>query len=340
LVDSITYFGFSGVYQYVRCLLTCIKTTGFIKESPNLLPKPSHIAQMASEYSSLASSEAAPIQNPRVPSIPDEILLSPRIKLTNKTTASELLIAFSPKYKNLQSKHQHPSSPGSPKSSIMPMLPIAMTGTRSLRQKEKVQYVVSDGSEASSPKDSSAFSSPGKRKRKRSYVDLDSENDVDEVEPPRTPPPRLSSAGHSLRQHSVLNLSLRAKENGDKQVKRRRKYNVSRRQSKPKLISDAPSNHPVRTARNIIRDIIANETALKRSNFFVAKKDYFLPLLPENNYISRLVEQRLQKHSLERPLQEAAGGADDEADEDIFQYEELVKQPNGCGIHASSCLYY
>ncbi|PVH92788.1 hypothetical protein DM02DRAFT_619713 [Periconia macrospinosa] len=43
------------------------------------------------------------------------------------------------------------------------------------------------------------------------------------------------------------------------------------------------------TARTRLREEIAQKTKVKADNFLVANKDYFLPLLPERNYISRLV---------------------------------------------------
>jgi hypothetical protein len=62
--------------------------------------------------------------------------------------------------------------------------------------------------------------------------------------------------------------------------------------------------------------MISRETAVKRANFYVAKKDYFLPLLPESNNIHRLVEAR-----------NAAG---QQGDEDLtIPYEALEKQPDG-----------
>lgn len=73
-----------------------------------------------------------------------------------------------------------------------------------------------------------------------------------------------------------------------------------------------------RTARNEIRDAIATETAGKRSAFFIAKKDFFLPLLPESNYISRLSERG--DHS-----QPDLGNGTDSA----VPYETIETQPKG-----------
>ena len=163
---------------------------------------------------------------------------------------------------------------------------------RDLRPKPRISYNVADDSDDSDPLSapSSSFTTPQKKTRTRKVIDLDDEEDeVVEIEPPKTPPPRVSSAGHSLRQHKELHLSLKAQENGDKLVVK--KQDSKRKKSFPKLLSDAPPQAHTRTVRNGIRDTIATETTAKRAKYFVAKKDYFLPLLPENNHIKKLVDQ-------------------------------------------------
>ena len=195
-----------------------------------------------------------------------------------------------------------------------------MTDRRDLRQTQRVTYEISSESEdgdISSAVDST-FSTPQKPKRTRRITDLDNldEDELEEVEPAKTPPPRISSAGHSLRQHKDLQLSFRALENADKPLKK--KHRVSRaapRRSKLLIGSNAP-NH-VRTERNEERHIIATETFAKRSKFFIAKKEYFLPLLPEVNHISKLVEQ--QAH-------------EGEAEDLVVPYEAIQIQPKGYNI--------
>lgn len=163
------------------------------------------------------------------------------------------------------------------------------TRKRDLRRKEPVSYEISDDSDNGNPNSGdSAFSTP--HKRKLVYV----EDEIEEVEPLKTPPPRQSSAGHSLRPHNDLHLSLRAQENGDKPVAKKRRSMPTPRRAPKRL--PAQRNAFAQTARNEIRDIIATETTAKRARFFVAKKDYFLPLLPESNYVQRLVEQRAEKY--------------------------------------------
>ncbi len=155
-----------------------------------------------------------------------------------------------------------------------------------MRRKERVSYHVADDSDSLIESSSSnGFATP--RKHRRALYE-DSEDD--EVEPAKTPPPRVSSGTHVLRQRKDLHPSLRAQENGDQQRRKRTRTSKSSRFSLVK--SDAPSPDIQMSARNEVRNEIATETARKRANFFVAKKEYFLPLLPESNHIKRLVDER------------------------------------------------
>ncbi|KAL9098507.1 MAG: hypothetical protein Q9187_009649, partial [Circinaria calcarea] len=151
--------------------------------------------------------------------LPPSPIYSPspdRIKVSRSTTASELLAAFSPSPKPVKSVRPLIWVP-------QPSPEIKMT-ERGLRRKEPITYAISDDSDnANSPSAiSSAFSSPQKVKRVRSIVDLE-DDEVEEVEQTKTPPPRVSSAGHALRQPKDMHLSLRAQENGDKPVLKKRK---------------------------------------------------------------------------------------------------------------------
>ena len=208
--------------------------------------------------------------------------LSRPTQVPHSTTASQILAAFSP----LPQPKKSPSSGlASPQD-----FPITMEQKRSSRKKEQISYEISDDSDNPDTSSSldSTFSTPQKAPRKRVSV-IDLEDELEEIEPPKTPPPRLSSAGHALRQPNELALSLRAQENGDKRVAKKRRITKSR--SKPR--STLPPSAP-KTARQELREYVNTETAGKRSNFFLAKKDLFLPLLPEGNHIQRLVAQRLQ----------------------------------------------
>jgi SWI/SNF-related matrix-associated actin-dependent regulator of chromatin subfamily A member 5 len=74
------------------------------------------------------------------------------------------------------------------------------------------------------------------------------------------------------------------------------------------------------TSRQAIRSNIAAETEARRANFIISKKDYFLPLLPENNYVEKLVNRR-------RNGQLRKGNKYEE--EGIYEYEAIDKQPEG-----------
>jgi SWI/SNF-related matrix-associated actin-dependent regulator of chromatin subfamily A member 5 len=63
------------------------------------------------------------------------------------------------------------------------------------------------------------------------------------------------------------------------------------------------------TARGRLRGEIAQQSKSKANNFLVANKDSFLPLLPHNNYITKLVASGKTKP--------------------IVEYEELTEQPEG-----------
>ncbi|KAJ4379901.1 hypothetical protein N0V86_005085 [Didymella sp. IMI 355093] len=63
------------------------------------------------------------------------------------------------------------------------------------------------------------------------------------------------------------------------------------------------------TARVRLRDEIARKSKAKASNFLIANKDYFLPLLPQNNYVNKLLSSHNAKP--------------------IIKYEELQEQPQG-----------
>ena len=216
--------------------------------------------------------------------------LTPPSQTSRSITASQILATFSPR----------PQTKKSPSSDVVSSqnLPIAMEVKRSSRRKEQISYEISDDSEnpdASSSLDST-FSTPQKAPRTRvSIVDL--EDELEEIEPPKTPAPRLSSAGHALRQPNELALSSRKKQNGDKRIIKKRK--TTKRRSNPKTILQPAAP---KTARQELREYVNTETAGKRSNFFVAKKDLFLPLLPESNHIQRLVAQRQTSGTSEEDL--------------------------------------
>lgn len=192
---------------------------------------------------------------------------------------------------------------------------------RRLRPKDAVSYEESEDSQLDTPGGSSAFSSAGSSRR-RNVIDLESSSEEEAPETPKTPPPRVSFAGHSLRQHAVLHQPLRALENADKPETNSRKKRRTTGSSRavPRVRSDltpkgTPRSSRVKTERAEVREAIAAETRVSRSAFFVAKKDIFLPLLPERNHVSKLVAQSTEEGAA--PLKP------------IVEYEELTEQPKG-----------
>jgi hypothetical protein len=165
--------------------------------------------------------------------------------------------------------------------------------------------------------------------RVRKIIELEDSEDELQAPPPRAALllPRTSLSGHTLRQSGVLRQSLSARQNADTPAKKKRKVYTLRKPKAAILESDAVPEK-VRTARNEVRDVIAAETRVKRERFFIAKKDYFLPLLPENNEVRKLVELDRVKKKAALGDGHVLMGVHDE-DEGIVPYEELEEKPKG-----------
>ncbi|KAL8647938.1 MAG: hypothetical protein Q9210_005265 [Variospora velana] len=208
-----------------------------------------------------------------------------------------------------------------------------MADDRHLRRKETISYEISSGSDAEvSTVNDSPYGTPQKvpNMRKRLIYDVDEDSESEGPQSPvKTLPPRLSTAGHSLRQHKDLHLPFRALENGDKPSRKKRHATASRKKFKFTSVDPKP-----KTVRTQIRDFIATETAAKKSRFFIAHKDLFLPLLPQKNYIVKLIGQR-KTGDLEDDVL-AVSDSLDALDrhgakfKDLsVKYEDLTQQPRG-----------
>ena len=187
---------------------------------------------------------------------------------------------------------------------------------RSTRVKPVISYEISSDSEIDdSPSvHEYSFSSPerkGGKPHNPISVNEDDTETEEEVIAPENIQPRRSSAGHSLRQRHELHRPSRVLENGDNRGKRA--GNKGRGRPKPKPKGRRPATRP--SERIEIRRDISNVTARKRANFFIANKDLFLPLLPENNHIQRLLDQRKASQQDEHDLS--------------HPYKVLAKQPSG-----------
>ena len=182
-------------------------------------------------------------------------------------------------------------------------------GARGLRQKVKVYYNISDDDDLLI----SVPTTPETRVRRETIAYSHS-----------APQERLSSAGHLLRPQKSLNLSLKASENGDKPRKRTR-HEVPRKRDRG---SKGPSS------RAQIRSTIASETAANRHRFFIEKKDYFLPLLPENNFIQKLIAKTGERNHPQRRIIELDSDSDipptvtSISTSQLVPYE-LLQQPKG-----------
>ncbi|KAG8527568.1 uncharacterized protein KY384_007721 [Bacidia gigantensis] len=166
---------------------------------------------------------------------------------------------------------------------------MVMEDMRQTRSKPRVTYEISSDSEGSGESlgDGSSFSSP----EKPPLVIIDEQDDSEHSESP--PPPamklRESAAGHNLRQPGVLQQPRHVLENGDRRPRRKAKRSKTTGQSN-KLTT---KNYDVtaQTERSHIRQHISSVTTRDRANFFMSKANVFLPLLPQDNFIKRLLEK-------------------------------------------------
>ena len=148
-------------------------------------------------------------------------------------------------------------------------------------------------------------------------ADSDSGSDTSEDELAR--PVRARGYKKNLRsneKYSDLKMEARKKTGDDAPRRRSGRHTrvlesdtvqVQQRATPPKRKTAQPPK--LDTTRARLRDDIAHKTKAKANNFLIANKDFFLPLLPPNNYVSKLVANHKAKP--------------------IVQYEELTKQPKG-----------
>ena len=174
--------------------------------------------------------------------------------------------------------------------------------------------------------------------------------------------------GHSLRPRSSLRASAKFRTGPTSPIQRQRRANGSSHRKSTKTTasfkdlvwSDVPgepsdnpasfgtpaasrnrlvlsgasraTSSPYLSSRREIRLAIATETTAKRAKFFMAKKDYFLPLLPKTNYIQILLDvaKSAQPNTRESPIVGDKPHPPLKAvREDISPYIELDQQPKG-----------
>ena len=187
---------------------------------------------------------------------------------------------------------------------------------RKLRQTRRISYNISDSSDASPPPSaSSAYESP-ERLQPTPMEDITSEGGLQQTA-------IAASSGRLLRSRAVT--SQRTAVKSLKQDTSRHQTSggrrVSARQAKMILTSDthvvesknlAKAVKPkIETSRTRLRDEIATQTMARKDNFLVANKDYFLPLLPEHNYVAKLASNRRNSKA------------------SIVEYTQIEEQPKG-----------
>ncbi|KAH0545511.1 hypothetical protein FGG08_000339 [Glutinoglossum americanum] len=218
---------------------------------------------------------------------------------------------------------------------------------RSLRRKTRASYGVKKETDESPPSSSaSAFSASQKITTKHEDSECDSIT-VDNT--PAIPTKRVSSAGYSLRPLADLHLSLSALENADKPraMSRKPKREALKREvikrealkTEPGVVVAPDAANPqthIKSEREEIRHVIATQTAVKRYQFFIAKRDYFLPLLPGRNFIHKLIQKArvgpLARLSARASNMDTAGEIKNETatiDVEISPYQVLKEQPAG-----------
>jgi SWI/SNF-related matrix-associated actin-dependent regulator of chromatin subfamily A member 5 len=171
--------------------------------------------------------------------------------------------------------------------------------------------------------------------QQRKFIDLtedDEEEDEDDMEEEDTKKGGKDYEKDQIQYKIPLGLGLRARkpnkslkatENGEISRKRVRppKKKKPRRSAIADLIGadiEGIDLTPVVSSRVAIRREIASKTDAYRDRFLVEKKDFWLPLLPPNNYVRKLVEKHEQLSKEEKSRLPA-----------ITPYEEIETQPKG-----------
>lgn len=173
----------------------------------------------------------------------------------------------------------------------------------SLRTKPKISYAESEGSQ----------SEPQTPDANYRVVDLDEEDDDDDIQFVSASRRRSTRGQGSAR---LLKTSLRGKGNVQTNTPKNRESNKAN--AGLAFSPDELALTPIMSDRQAVRDNIARVTVAKRNRFFVENKDYFLPLLPEQNYIRKLAD-RFEALSPEAKAAEPA----------VVPYHQIDAQPKG-----------
>jgi len=159
---------------------------------------------------------------------------------------------------------------------------------RSLRPKKAITYNVSDSVDTTPPSSASAssvFLGPETPRTRE-------ESEISEDEITVVAPRERSSAGRFLRPRAVLTPSEKVLGNAHSRSRSQRSRKSNSKQSKKLIVSDTQKQLSNQTARSRLREEIASITRVKQDGFLLAHKDFFLPLLPEKNYIQKLEDSQ------------------------------------------------
>jgi SWI/SNF-related matrix-associated actin-dependent regulator of chromatin subfamily A member 5 len=176
------------------------------------------------------------------------------------------------------------------------------------RVRTPVKYTESDASSSRSPP---SETSPGQSSADFEQDGLDEDEDEDEDEDNTI---QYATPSYARLRERKPNKSLKAMENG--YTSRKRPQTTRKKSTVIKLAGRDLT--PVVSRRTAIREEIANKTAATRNMFLVEKKDLWLPLLPPNNYVRKLVEKHENLSAAEvakLPM--------------VSPYEEIETQPRG-----------
>jgi SWI/SNF-related matrix-associated actin-dependent regulator of chromatin subfamily A member 5 len=151
---------------------------------------------------------------------------------------------------------------------------------------------------------------PGMKEPEVKEPQVKASNPVDDIEIEYTMPSR-----RRLRPPRP-NTSLKALENALKPIQPRSRS--KKQNAVANILGADPDLTPPVSNRAAIRQEIASKTAAYRDRFFVEKKEFWLPLLPESNYVRKLVKKYERMTEVEKARLPT-----------ITPYTEIESQPRG-----------
>ncbi|KAK0799321.1 hypothetical protein LTR75_009301, partial [Friedmanniomyces endolithicus] len=173
-----------------------------------------------------------------------------------------------------------------------------------MRTKTAVNYAESESSPDSSPQSASSFEDPVSSRTSippESRVNSDEESSEDELHsqdviqvPQRQSGTRVLPARSTRSRVSYASPKKKPKKKSSKKAKSKSKSHANQ----------LPTSDTVKiaTARGALRQGYIDHTKPKRDTFLIVNKKYFLPLLPDRNYIAKLAG--LQAQGTERSMVE------------------------------------